>query len=470
MSGCFKVALRLFTAFAVAIAGASGAPAVSQVSALVGGTVIDLRSAGNRTGDIPNAVVVIRNGVITAVGPKSSLHIPRGARVIDARGRYIVPGLIDGFASLRSQGFAKAFLYHGVTSVVAPAAGQADERRGATLTNLSPAPHLLPLALMNGYSYKDDSDTSMTSMRLHQPRLSNAALEARVGALADQGVRLILIHYNTWPDQTARIVAAAKRRGIGVIGELGWTPYPDALRAGVQAFVHDQRYMSELAPAPLKAVYADAPFDGAAIRPVIAVERTISPDDPIVTNYGAAIARSHTALMPTLAIAAHLRSEDLPNPWSDPAAALIKPEELHDPIDRASGRAPRWLKQSPEQRATNKAYIDNMDRIDRRFHSLGARYLAASGTSAFGVMPGQGLHLELARLQQIGLTPREALAAATSNYAEFFGLKDIGVLGPGRRADILVLRTDPRRSVKAVDDIDMVILGGQVLDRESLLR
>lgn len=463
-----KVANGLLALLAISLPTAASAAAAHRVSAIVGGTLIDVDDGGRSARDLPNAVVLIEDGVISRVGRAGSFPIPRGARIVRANGRYIVPGLIDGFASLRSQGFAKAFLYHGVTSVVAPAfAG--DDRRGATLTNLSPSPHLLPLALMNGYSFKDDSDNSMTQMRLHQARLPNATLDARVEALSRLGVRLILIHYNTWPDQTARIVAAAKRRGIGTIGELGWTSYPDALRAGVQAFVHDQRYMSELAPAALKAAYADAPFDGAATRPVIAVERTISTDDPLVANYGAAIGRSRTALMPTLAIAAHLRSEDIPNPWRDPAAALIKPEELHLPIDSATGRSPRWQQQSPEQRVTNRAYFDNMDRIDRRFHSLGARYLAGSGTSAFGVMPGQGLHLELARLQQIGLSPREALAAATSNYAAFFGFKDVGVVRRGSRADILILRTDPRSSIEALDDIESVMIGGDVLDRPTLL-
>jgi imidazolonepropionase-like amidohydrolase len=84
-------------------------------------------------------------------------------------------------------------------------------------------------------------------------------------------------------------------------------------------------------------------------------------------------------------------------------------------------------------------------------------------------MPGSGLHEELSLLHRIGLLPREAVAAATSNYADVYPWKDVGRIEPGRMADILILDDDPRVATSALDHINMLIFDGSVVDRKSLL-
>jgi len=85
------------------------------------------------------------------------------------------------------------------------------------------------------------------------------------------------------------------------------------------------------------------------------------------------------------------------------------------------------------------------------------------------VMPGSGLHLELTLLHRIGLSPREALAAATSNFADVFGWRDVGRVEPGRAADLLLLDADPRTDVSAVDHIRTLVFKGAIVDRGALL-
>jgi hypothetical protein len=99
---------------------------------------------------------------------------------------------------------------------------------------------------------------------------------------------------------------------------------------------------------------------------------------------------------------------------------------------------------------------------------LGARYLADSGTPAYGIMPGSGLHTELKLLLRIGLTPREALAAATSNFADVYGWKDVGRIESERAADILILDADPLADLAALDKIRMLVLGGRPIERVRL--
>ena len=72
-------------------------------------------------------------------------------------------------------------------------------------------------------------------------------------------------------------------------------------------------------------------------------------------------------------------------------------------------------------------------------------------------------------LTRIGLTPRQALAAATSNFGELFGWENVGQVKSGKNADLLVLDENPIRDVSNLKKIRMVILNGEILDRNKLL-
>jgi imidazolonepropionase-like amidohydrolase len=79
------------------------------------------------------------------------------------------------------------------------------------------------------------------------------------------------------------------------------------------------------------------------------------------------------------------------------------------------------------------------------------------------------MHTELELLVRLGHSQREALAAATNNYSLQFGWNELGLIAPGRRADILVLDADPTESIWNVRRISGLILNGNVIDRKSLL-
>ena len=84
-------------------------------------------------------------------------------------------------------------------------------------------------------------------------------------------------------------------------------------------------------------------------------------------------------------------------------------------------------------------------------------------------MPGIALHLELRLLTQIGLTPRQALAAATSNVGEVFRWPRVGQVKPGFDADLLVVDADPTVDIRNLEKIRMVLLAGEIVDRAALL-
>ena len=85
------------------------------------------------------------------------------------------------------------------------------------------------------------------------------------------------------------------------------------------------------------------------------------------------------------------------------------------------------------------------------------------------VFPGSSVHEEIGELVKAGLTPAQALRAATLGAAEFLGIADdYGTIEPGKRADMVLLSEDPLRSVDALSQIQGVFLGGRHFDRDAL--
>jgi adenine deaminase len=128
----------------------------------------------------------------------------------------------------------------------------------------------------------------------------------------------------------------------------------------------------------------------------------------------------------------------------------------------------RWLEEGQHKKADQSAM--RLWRINQTIFSAYPHYLAASGASAMGTMPGISLHTELEMLVRVGLSPREALAAATNNYAIQFGWNELGQITPGRRGDIVVLDADPTINIWNARRISTLIFDGNVMDRDSLLK
>jgi hypothetical protein len=460
-------------AFAVLAVSATAQVIVTQQHekiAIVGATLIDVSNYGHSTNDIAASVVLLDDGKIVAVGSATQITIPSGSTRIDAHGEFLVPGLVDGFGALRTQAFANAYLYEGVTTVyvptILPNGGGDGELK--IVRNASPGPRLFLGAPMTGYSEQgaDPSDKPMLDHRLHDRRLFNEQLIARVDQLADQGFRGVTISYDVWPDQVDVIVAESKRREMATLAEPAFTPYPYAIHAGVSGLARNDHYLLELAPPAVLLDRADNLSAGSAASRAICM---IDPASSGVADLGAQLAKSNTALMPTLSMEATADALNVPNPWSARSAALIKAADLDDPADPSTGESAFLASLTTERRKRVRDCAWHKEAFDARLYQLGAKYLAGSSATSYGIMPGSGLHLELTLLHRIGLSPREAIAAATSNFADIYGWRDIGRIEPGRVADVLILDADPRSDLAALDHIDRIIFRGVVLDRQSLL-
>jgi imidazolonepropionase-like amidohydrolase len=108
-------------------------------------------------------------------------------------------------------------------------------------------------------------------------------------------------------------------------------------------------------------------------------------------------------------------------------------------------------------------------KIEQSYRQAGACYLAGSATDVWGTMPGISLHVELKLLHKIGLSNRQVIAAATSNFARAFGWNHTGQMKPGCTADILILEKNPLEDLENLKQINRLFLRGREINRQKLL-
>ena len=433
-------------AAAVLLAQIGTVNAEAEVLALVGGTVVDTGDWGQSTVDIEDAVVIVEDGEIAEVGRRSSTAVPAEARVIDASGKFIVPGLVDGFAAINNQAYANAYLASGVTSIISVDGG----RRGGLFLDADPGPRI---------------------HRLDSVGYERATLEEHLEAtdrLAEAGVEILLLMYKLPPDQLQVLAERARSHGMGTIGELGLSSYSQGIEAGLNAFVHTTRYSLDMAPEEMARAVVEQPFSDDLDSPKWIYYKWLSglsPFDERLESHAQVLASDSIALMPTLALL-YLDQPWAKNPWDEPVAGLLDPEDINRPATRETGRHEGDVSHQVAYAALARSELI----LEEAFRRAGARYLAGSGTDVWGTMPGISLHQELEGLSRIGMSPREVLAAATSNFAKTFpNWGAAGEIRESQRADLLVLGDDPRVDVGNLKSIEKVILAGEILEPSSLL-
>jgi hypothetical protein len=476
------VALASVPACAKAAPQAAANPSAAVPLVLTGGTVVDLTAWGHSARDLQDAVVIVRDGRITDVGPAAEIAIPKGARVIDCTGKFIIPGLVDGYAGMNSQGQANANLYLGVTTVVA----RNDHDHGLIDFSANPRPHL--------YAIDTVGATDNWSLLAKQPEwmgklkedarpveLNPEYTNLQLDDTARLGTRVVLLGHRITAANTQLIVARAHQLGLVTYGEFVATSFTVGVEAGVDNLLHMERYDLGVIPDELQRPLVDDP-EGPSANTAHDYSQRLPPTDPLLGAYARFLSAHHAALMPTFS----LNYVNLPNHrnlWKEPVAAVFDPDRMSNPSNRATGEldyplsylprhlpaaGQRWFEESLRKKAAQDA--TRMWLINETIFAANPRYLAASGAPVNGAMPGISLHTELELLVRLGLSPRQALAAATNNYAIQFGWNELGLVAPGRRADILVVDGDPTANIWNARRISLLIVDGEVVDRDALLK
>lgn len=471
------VAAFVFQALPTVLLRAQG-----TVLALTGGTVIDVTNWGDSARDLQNAVVLISGGRVIEVGPASAVPVPKGAQVIDCAGKFLIPGLVDGYTGLNSQAQANANLYMGVTTVVA----RADAQRGFIDFAVSPGPHIYAIdsvGVTDDWSLLARRPEWVGRMRqgTHPMELSPEEIARQMTETAHQGTRVVLIGPVVTAANAQWIIAHAHDLHLATYGDFVATPDRVGDEAGVDVLLHMNHYTLGAIPDELQKPLVHDPL-GPSANTAFDYSERMPPTDVRLRSYARFLATHHAALLPAFS----LKYVQLPNHrnlWKEPAASLLNPSRLYRPTNPATGeleyplptwarRLPavsqRWIEVNEQKKAQQSAM--RIWRINETIFAAFPHYLAGSGADAMGTLPGISLHTELELLVRLGLSPREALAAATNNYAIQFGWTELGQIATGRRADILVVDGNPTVNIWNARNISLLIEDGNIIDRKALLR
>lgn len=403
------------------------APAGGAI-ALTGARVID----GTGAQPIENATIVIANGRIEAVGTK--VKIPAGATRVDMSGKTIMPGVINAHGHLsfkfdeslssREKLTRQLRVYsdYGVTTVVVLGTGQGDLDEAVKLRE------------EQGHGTIDRARVYAAGPSLRNIKTADEA-RTKVDAYADAKADLIKMHITGSPEDTQPavykvLIDEAHKRGLRVAAHLFYIK--DArglLDAGVDVIAHSVRDQD-----------VDAPLIAEIKRRDVGYIPTLTRD---------------------LAIFVY---ESTPPFFTDPfflrEAKFYRPQmmQLSDPAQQEKTRnnqEAQSIKQALKQ--ANR----NLKTLSEAGVSIG---LGTDSGINLGQWQGYFEHMEMEMMVKAGLTPMQALVAATGGAAHVWRLEqNLGTLQPGKQADLLVLNANPLTDIRNTRQIDSVWIGGRRL-------
>jgi imidazolonepropionase-like amidohydrolase len=438
-------------------------PEAPPPATLIRGVAIFDGLAAART---PPRDVLIEGGRVTRIAAAGAIVAPEGAAVIEGEGDTLLPGLIDVHGHVGNspaplwagelpdpEHNLQSYLYAGVTTVFDPAdlAPAAFERRAA----VAEGSLIGPTIFAAGPMFTTPGGHPVALLRLMAPwwirwyLIPRATREVATPHEASAAV-VALLAYN--PD--------AIKVGVDAIPEGAPIIAPDVLRAIVEtARSHHVRTVAHIGTVADALEAADAGV--AAWMHGVYKERI--PDDVLPRFVAAKIPYvativvfdSYADVVEGKRVATALERES------------VRPEVLASfaPVPSSFAPAP-MVAFSRMLVATREARCENV----RRVHAAGITVLAGSDAQS-GVFPGPGLHRELALLVRCGLTPAEALRAATGDAARFIADDPdphFGVIAEGKVADLVLVEGDPTTDIGATERIREVFRHGIRLERHPV--
>lgn len=383
--------------------------------------------------------VVVRGGKIVQIGPARKMKVPADAVRIDGRGKYLTPGLVDMHVHLRDypddemSALLKLYVANGVTTVL----------------NLSGTPRHLELRakiaggeLFGPTIYTSGPFISRTTGSSPTPE----EVERSVIEQKRAGYDILKIHGDFTREAYHRLFVIARREGMRVIGH---APRNLGVEAMIQerqdAVAHAEEYLYD---------------KNSNTRDVAEIEAQI----PAIARATASVG---TWLVPNLTAYKNIGLQ-----VADINAVLNRPEMKYIPRRIAAGWGPAtnpYMRFKGLSMERFWAQYGVLEKLTKAFRDAGVRLLAGTDAMNPSVVPGFSLHDELRDLVAAGLTPYEALRAATANAAEFLrAAKEFGTVAVGMRADLILVDGNPLNDVAATSRRIGVMIKGEWFPQSEL--
>jgi imidazolonepropionase-like amidohydrolase len=415
--------------------------------AFVGATVLPMDGRG----PLEDHTVVIAGDRIVAVAPADSVTVAAGAEVIDAAGRFLVPGVAEMHGhypqdadNQLTRDILFLYLANGVTLVRGMQGGpQHLPLRDAIERGEVLGPRLLVSAPMLHGGAVTDPDQA----------------EALVRDAAAAGFDHVKVHEELSPEVYDRIAATARELGLPFAGHVSnRVGLRHALAQGQQTIDHLDNYLEAMIGDP-EATAGLGLFDLGRLAGEIDESRL----DEIVE----ATVDAGAGVVPTMALWEVLFGSRTGAEWLE-----LRPETRYMPAGMVQGWT-RAADQGVERSGQDPAAIANILELRRRvlaaLHEAGVPVLLGTDSPQVFSVPGFSIHHEMKIMVESGLTPWEVLASGTTAVADFLGLGDeLGTVTEGKRADLVLLHGDPTADVTRFADRAGVVVAGRWIGEQEI--
>ena len=423
-------------------------------------SVIDMTGAPLRK----DVTVVVTGNRIAAIGSAGKVRVPKNARVIDAGGKYLIPGLWDmhvhlfnnvsGSGTNNKDIYFPLFIANGVTGVRDMWTDADDLRLVREWQTESEAGKLLAPRIAPGSAIVDGMPTYLPNMLgVATPDEARAA----VRKLKSEGAGFIKVYWNLKPEVYRAIADEAKKLGIAFAGHVPFSmSAADVSDAGQKSIEH------------LTGVLESCSSNEEELRvakmspPALSEELWNTYDERKCRELFGRFAKNQTWHAPTAVLhrANLLSDEDYIR--NDERLKYIEPNERQEWVRRAG-----QTRKIPLQ--TRQRRYEKMLSTIHEMSQAGVPIMAGTDLGNPFVIAGFSLHDELELFVKSGFLPLQALQTATVNPARYLGqLKDFGTVEKGKIADLVLLEADPLEAIGNTRRIFAVIVNGQYLPKEDL--
>lgn len=447
------------------------------VTAVTGATVVDAKQR------IRNATVLIQGNTIVAVGPSSAIKVPVNARSIDGRGKFLIPGLWDAhvhlsyYPDLSIEASYPLFIANGITSV-RDTGGLVDivlpMREAANAPNaIAPRVHVSgPLVDGTQRVYAGLNGRPNISVGVSTPEDARTQIDALHAA----GVDLIKLYEMNSPETFKAAAQRANELGLPITSHVPLSmDAVGAAEAGVDGMEHLRNLelscavnFQALLAERRKTLANSQDMDGGDLRSTLhrmqrdaAIE---AQDSERCNEVIAALRREQVFQTPTLTVNTVATKRLFADPeWQKTFVYL--PPKVQEQWAAGAARFDQSMKPSPASDAfTQWSYA-----MVKKLQDGGVKVMAGTDNPIGFLTPGFSLHKELAFLVESGLTPMEALTAATLHPAQFMRVDDkLGTVEVGKLADLVLLDADPRKDIGNAHKINTVIKDGRIFNQDAI--
>ena len=431
--------------------------AAALATALVHANVVDVRDGSI----VRDATVTIEGNRIASIAPVGPP--PRGATVVDATGKYVIPGLWDMHVHWYEERYLPLFIANGVTGVRQMwgfTLNQQWRDRIEAGTLLGPRQSIAS-AILDG-----PQPIWPGSVAVKDAEAGRAALRDAKAA----GFDFIKVYTLLPRDAFFAIAEQSKAQQVPFAGHVPNTVRAsEAADAGMQSVEHLTGVLLESSSREeaIRKAYAAADGPAALMKAgrESAAELLATYDEAKAAALFARFVKAGTWQCPTLVVNRSFASLDDPALASDPRLRYV-PQSFREMWNPKNDFRSRDV--TADDYATRRKTFDRQQQVVGAMSKAGVRFVAGTDTGNPYCFPGFSLHDELALLVEAGLSPLQSLQAATRNAAELAGRADLGTVEKGKLADLVVLDANPLEDIRNTTKIAAVVFDGRYHGREEL--